>query len=110
MSRPGVEWRGRQDFHEYAEVLGITTLQIVAVNRSIAKGVDFVIFSRDEQADEDSPVFGACVVRAKDGVLKVSVGPVEMPGFWKRLSETMERHKRHGGVSALPADEGEDCE
>lgn len=84
MSRE-IEWRGRTDFAEVAEAIGISTKLVFAAN--VVGSRIWVIYSPDYP--EQETFWSIWLARGQDGVLRKDSVPREMPGMWEKLEETM---------------------
>lgn len=86
MTAPKVAWRGRSDFAEIAEALGVTTDAIFAARRSDNKRV-FVLYTPDPNEELIWSVF---LKRDASGVFVQDRVPIKHPGMWDRIKQQIE--------------------
>ena len=87
---PRVEWHGRVDFAEAAEVVGVPTDQVLAIN--LHGGALLVLYTlADAEPEDDVVVYSRLLARDRDGVLvPLGRGPRAHPEMWAELRRALE--------------------
>jgi hypothetical protein len=80
------QWRGRSDFAEIAEALGVRSDQVMAAE--VGGELTLVLYTQDE---EPTLVWAAVLRRGVDDVLFITAPPQPRPGLWESIVEQMER-------------------
>jgi len=76
------EWRGRADFHEVAEAVGVPTNAIVAAG---AFGKDVLVLYGKTASADWPPVFRVLLRRDEGGILQPVGEPEGVPHFWREF-------------------------
>lgn len=85
----GVEWKGRVDFAEFAEVLDTTTEYIFAASPQ-SDGRWHVIYT-PHYGEGDHTMWTAWLRRDSDDILRLDTVPEAQPGMWERMQEQIEK-------------------
>ena len=86
------QWKRRAYFHEVAETLGITTMQIVGlVEDRRTQGDQMTVLYTTTRHGEEVEMID--LTRNGDGILVPTSHPLPIPGFFEGLRERMEQFK-----------------
>lgn len=88
MSRVEARWGRRTEFAEVAEVVGVSTDQIVGMGTIDGSTVS-VMFTREIDRGDELPIFGALLRRDADRVLRLLTEP-EIVTTWGELIAEIE--------------------
>jgi hypothetical protein len=80
---PNIEWRGRVDFAEFAEALGIPSDLVMAVTPRQHGGVQafVVLYTRPDDRGKPPEVWAQVLTRDADGVFERRGEPEVVPDF-----------------------------
>lgn len=90
--KPQVEWKNAHEMAEFAEVLGITTEMIMAVNMTsdqTQKQLEYlVLYTPDWPGDET--IWSVFMRRDGDGILRLSSVKTKRAGLWEKIKDSIE--------------------
>ena len=81
------EWRGRSDFAEFAEAIGVST-DLIFTARGQRDGRIWVLYS--PHYPEEETFWSVWLARGQDGILRMDSVPKEMPGLWEKFEKALE--------------------